>query len=355
MARDDNPLVTVLTPVYNMGSFLGACIESVLAQKYERWEYIIVNNCSTDESLEIADRYAVKDRRIRVHNNQQFVGVIENHNIAFNLMPQTAKYCKVVSADDMIFPDCIGEMVRLAEDHPNVGIVGSYQLSGDRIRWQGFEYPTEVFPGVETARRVFLTEEPEYPGFGTPTSTLYRADLVRKRKAFYPNASPHADTSACFRCLMESDFGFLYQVLSYEKKHENTQSTRSAQINRYSSATLNDLKEYGPFFLSPDELRTRMKAELEDYHRFLAVHYVTGDGDKDFWDYHRSRLKELGFPLTRGALLKAASIKAFKEAANPGGAIAKLRKRFRPEKGRPAQPRRGESAEKTQHVSSQSS
>src|ERR1019366_1560913 len=105
------PLVSVLTPVYNMGNFLADCIESVLRQNYKNFEYIIVNNCSTDQSLDIALSYAKKDSRIRVHNNSDFVGVIDNHNIAFRLISPGSKYCKVVSADDWIFPDCLAQMV----------------------------------------------------------------------------------------------------------------------------------------------------------------------------------------------------------------------------------------------------
>src|SRR5690349_14217032 len=105
MSSREEPLVSVLTPVYNMGQFLPKCIESVLNQTYKNYEYIIVNNCSTDRSLEIALEYAKQDSRIRVQNNERFVGVIENHNSAFHLMSPAAKYCKVVSADDFIFPD----------------------------------------------------------------------------------------------------------------------------------------------------------------------------------------------------------------------------------------------------------
>ena len=85
MSRNE-PLVSVVTPVFNGGTFLSECIESVLAQTYDNWEYIIVNNCSTDNSLAIADDYAKKDHRIIVHTNDRFVGVIENHNIAFTLI-----------------------------------------------------------------------------------------------------------------------------------------------------------------------------------------------------------------------------------------------------------------------------
>jgi glycosyltransferase involved in cell wall biosynthesis len=305
------PLVSVLTPVYNGADFLAECIESVLKQTYENYEYIIVNNCSTDRTLEIALRYAARDQRIRVHSNEQFVGVIANHNIAFNLMSPDARYSKMVSGDDYLFPDCLERMVELAEAHPSVGIVGAYQLSGSIIKWQGFQYPRTVFPGREVGRRCFV-QGPTFVngenvvGFGTPTSLMYRADLVRESSEFYPNASPHADTSACFKCLQHSDFGFVFQVLSGERKHKETQSATSAKMNRYSSATLSDLITYGSFYLSKDELERQISETLKSYHRFLAKQYLTRSGGKDFWDYHDDRLKELGFPLSRIDLLRAA-------------------------------------------------
>src|SRR5215467_2931744 len=146
---ESEPLVTVLTPVYNMGSFLAECIESVLGQSYKNFEYIIVNNCSTDNSLDVALSYAKKEFRIQVHNNEKFVGVMENHNLAFSKMSPAAKYCKMVSADDVIFEDCLKRLVECAEANPSVGIVGCYQLSGTRVRWQGFEYPRTMIPGRE--------------------------------------------------------------------------------------------------------------------------------------------------------------------------------------------------------------
>src|SRR4030067_2974473 len=115
------PLVTVLTPVYNGEGYLAECIESVLKQDYRHWEYIIVNNCSTDRTLEIASSYASRDPRIRIVTNPSFVGVIENHNIAFGLIPIDSKYCKVVSADDWLAPECLSSLVRVAEAFPSVG------------------------------------------------------------------------------------------------------------------------------------------------------------------------------------------------------------------------------------------
>jgi glycosyltransferase involved in cell wall biosynthesis len=319
------PLVSVLTPVYNGEEFLLECIESVLNQTYGNYEYIVVNNCSTDRTLEIASKFAERDSRIRIRNNNEFVGVIENHNIAFRLISAKSKYCKVVSADDTIFPDCITRMVEVAELHPSAGMVGSYQQSGKSVLWQGFPYPKAILTGRDLCRQIFLDGNPSF-GFGTPTSLLYRADLVRNAGQFYPNPSPHADTSACFSVLRDSDFAFVYQVLCWERTHEQRQSSRSAEINRYSSAYLNDVIQYGPSYLTNDEYERLLQKALHHYHEFLAVNLFRSR-DKEFWDYHKSRFKELGFPINTSILAKAGMIKIFREMVNPVQMVSKLQKR----------------------------
>ncbi len=338
MSTNQQPLVSVLTPVYNGEDYLAKCIESVLRQTYQNFEYIIVNNCSKDGTLALAQEYARKDNRIKVHDNTEFLAVIANHNLAFRLMSPQARYCKVVSGDDWIFPDCLSRMVDLAEAHPSVGFVGCYQLSGDHILWQGFKYPVAVMHGVELCRRIFLGNDRHF-GFGSPTSLLYRADLVRESAEFYPNPSPHADTSACFRYLNRCDFGFLYEVLSFERTHEQTQSYASAQLNRYTSAYLNDVIQYGPLYLNPDELKQKTRETLDGYYRFLAVDYFIGFRGKEYWDYHKTRLAELGYPLSRLALFKAAATTAAREMLNPLDAYRKTRNRLRTPPQRAAKPK----------------
>lgn len=333
MSRSNQPLVSILTPVYNGAAYLGECIESVLRQTYANFEYIVVNNCSTDGTLEVANRFAEKDSRIKVQTNKEFVGVIANHNVAFSLMSPAARYCKVVSADDYIFPDCLVKMVELFDANPQVGIVGTYQVSGTVVKWQGFRYPETVIPGRELGRRLFLcnqefVQSQPVLGFGSPTSLMYRADLVRSTQAFYPNPSPHSDTSACFKSLQSSDFGFVYDILAYERIHSETQTSTSLKMNRYLSACLSDLLQYGPYYLTELEMQQQLKSALQNYHRFLAVNSLSWLRDKEFWAYHEGRLKELGQPLKGFWLLKAVFRLAVEVGVNPGLSIAKLRKRI---------------------------
>jgi glycosyltransferase involved in cell wall biosynthesis len=318
------PLVTVVTPVSNAERFLAECMESVVGQTYTHVEYIVLDDGSTDASLEIALKYARQDRRVRVEHNPHSLGVMESHNAVFRLISPAAKYCKVVAPDNFLFPECIRRLVEAAEMNPSVGIVGSYQLSGSRVQWQGFKYPAAVIPGREICRQMLLGSQSGF-GFGSPTSILYRAGLIRAENEFYPHAAPHSDASACFKCLEHTDFGFVYQVLSVGRAERDVETAKSKAMNRYVSAYLRDLTRYGPIYLHEAELERRLREQLNEYDRFLAANALSRRG-KAFWDYHRTNRAELGFPIRPARVLKAWVAKAFREALNPGHAIEKCRR-----------------------------
>jgi glycosyltransferase involved in cell wall biosynthesis len=299
------PLVSVVAPVQDGGHFLAECIESVLRQTYTNFEFIIFDDASGDESMAIARRFAQTDGRIRVERSPVRLGVMESHNAVFRLMSPDAKYCKVVSPEDGLFPECLERLVELAERSPSVAIVGSYQLVESTVRWQGFAYPQAVFPGREMCRRILLSSAPGF-GFGTPTSVLYRADVVRDTDGFYPQALPHSDASAAFCALRAWDYGFVYAVLSYGRIHPELESLKSARLGWNVAAYFRDLLAYGPAYLDRAELDRAVRRQLADYYRFLATSLWRRD--RAFWDYHERALGALGYPL-RGSRLAAAFAK----------------------------------------------
>ena len=321
------PLVTILTPVYNGGAYLRECIESILAQTYSNWHYIVVNNCSNDCTQEIANTYAMKDRRISVCNNGVFLPIIANHNRAFSLVGPESKYCKIVSADDWIFAECIARMVDLAEAHPKVGIVGSYQLSGGGDQWylrnHGLPYFKTVVTGREICRSHLLGS---LDVFGNPTSSFYRADLVKASGAFFPNETAEADRSACFQALQVADYGFVHQVLSYERLHEDRITTLSTKYMAYLSAKISDCATYGPSCLSREEVEARIHELLNSYYEYLAFSALKFR-EKDFWEYHAERLRAIGYPLQWGRLAKSVAAKLVKLSLNPKLLSEKLAKR----------------------------
>ncbi len=327
MSTDNRPLVSVVTPVYNGEPYLAECIESVLAQTYCNFEYIIVNNCSKDKTGEIAERYARMDPRIKVYRNDTLLPIIANHNRAFQLISPDSKYVKVVSGDDKIFPECLARMVEAAEAHPTAGLVGSYQLSGGEDRWYirftGLPGTTTFVTGRDICRMHFIDN---MSVFGAPTCNMYRADLVRSAEGFYPNPTNEADVSACFKHMRNADFVFVHQVLSYERLHNVRVTTASEDLNAYLSSRMSDLINYGPWYMSEDELKGCLQKLLDEYYSFLAISAVNFRS-KAFWAYHKRRFKELGHPLNNTRLAIAVGRKVADLVLNPKQTVEKMLRR----------------------------
>jgi glycosyltransferase involved in cell wall biosynthesis len=272
-----------------------------LAQTYQNWEYFIVNNCSTDRTLEIAQAYAERDARIRIVTNTQFVGRQENHNIAFRHVPLNSKYCKVVHADDWLSPECIRKMVELAEANPNVAIVGAYGLSNGHVLWRGLDQRRTVVSGREIFKENILNRRYLC---GTPTSMLIRSDEIRKRSTFYNEANEHADHEACFDVLRDRDFGFVHQVLTYTRVHSGAASTFADRFNTYLLGNLEVLIKYGPNYLTNEEYHQQTKVWWNRYYEYLGSK-VFRNKEKGFWEFHRKTLGRLGYSLNLVMIAKA--------------------------------------------------
>jgi len=324
MSESQLPLVSVVTPVYNGERYLAECIESVLSQTYQNWEYVVVNNRSTDRTAEIAAQFAERDARIRLHTADEFRPIMPNWNYALKQISAQSKYCKILHADDLLFPACIGQMVEVAEQNPTVGIVGSYRLRTKYVDCTGIPYPTSVLPGSEVCRASFRKD---YYVFGSPSTLLIRSDLVRKRDKFYREDNFHADLEACFDVLQESDFGYVHQVLSYSRLHAGTQtSTLADPMESRLLEYLGTLKRYGPRYCPTEEYERCLNSMLDRYYRTLAQHALRLDGPK-FWRYQTKGLAKNGFRLNMLRLVGAVLVKLLDMALNPKRTIENLVKR----------------------------
>jgi glycosyltransferase involved in cell wall biosynthesis len=316
------PLVSIVTPVYNNAEYISECIESILAQTYDNWDYTIVNNCSTDESGNIARRYAAKDRRIKVYENAKFLRAVPNHNVALRQISPNSKYCKIVFADDWIFPRCIEEMVAVAEEHPSVGVVGAYGLQEHEVMWSGLPYSSAVVAGRDICRRMFL--ENLYV-FGTSTSVLYRSDPVRSRDPFYNEGNFHADREACVVLLKTRDFGFVHQVLTFKRLADESLTVKVGwDLMTHFGCMLSTLVTHGRDYLDRNEFEKCLDRLLTEYYNFLAVSFLRGRRDERFWEHHKKKLTAtVGF--SRRRLARAVIARLCRVVLNPYETVEKLR------------------------------
>ena len=305
----DRGLVSVITPVFNAELYLAECIESVLGQTHGNLEYIIADNCSTDRSLEVARSFESKDKRIRVVAADEHVGPIQNWNRSLNEVDPKAVFVKFVHADDWIYPDCIEKMVDAATDDERVGIVSAYRLEEDEVSLDRLPNLYSGTPGQrkltmdgrEVVRATFM----EYASvLGSPTSLLFRHEVIRRQTPFFDESYLHADKEACIRALETWNLGFVREVLTFTRRHNDSVTSMTDVLDTRRQDDLLMLRKHGARFLSDDELQIAQKQMLRFYYAFLARSVGCGKG-KVFWSSQRNAFRRAGLPYARMKLLLA--------------------------------------------------
>lgn len=230
------PLVSVLMPVYNGQEFLRPAIESILAQTFTDFEFIIINDGSTDGSEEIILSYT--DPRIRYARNEQNIKLIATLNKGLKLCK--GKYIARMDADDISFPERFSKQVAYMESHPECGLLGTdvEMSSGQR---------SFVRMGEEFMNFCLLFNNP----LCHPT-TFIRASIIREHNLEYPKEYIHAEEYVLWLDIMKySKVVNLDEKLVYYRLHVSqvSQKYKVEQQQIGARIRLELLDEIVPFYL----------------------------------------------------------------------------------------------------------
>lgn len=151
------PAVSIILPVYNGIKYLPQSVESILAQDFTDFEFLILDDCSTDGSWEWLP--LLKDDRVSLFRNEQNRGLF--YNLNFLIKKSKASIIKLWSQDDVMYPDCIGTIVAFHHQHPQIGF--SYtgrdyiDASGNNLNIQQQDDTPEIVSPILHARIAFFT------------------------------------------------------------------------------------------------------------------------------------------------------------------------------------------------------
>jgi hypothetical protein len=173
----------------------------------------------------------------------------------------------------------------------------------------GLPYSSVVVSGRDICRAFFLEG---HKVFGSPTSLLIRSDIIRSRKQFYNESNIHADLEVCFDVLQNTDFGFVHQILTFTRRHNETTTTFIRAFDTYLIGALIALKNYGSYYLNGDEYRNVFEGYQRRYYKKLGRSIFRlrekefRSRAREYFNYHRKALNDLGHPLDPAKILRGA-------------------------------------------------
>ena len=108
-------LVSIIMPAFNCEDFIGTTLDSVINQSYKNWEVIIVDDCSTDNTVDVVQEYIKKDNRIKYHKLEKNSGAAVARNKAVDLA--SGKYMAFLDSDDVWFPEKLTKQIGFMEEN----------------------------------------------------------------------------------------------------------------------------------------------------------------------------------------------------------------------------------------------
>ncbi len=186
------PKVSICIPTYNGGAYLGETLDSVSAQTFADFEVVIVDDCSTDDTLAIAEQYVAGERRARLIRNEVRAGS-SARNLSRCAEEARGEWIKPLQQDDLLSPDCVAKMVDAGERGPLVfghhGYAVSAETGGEVRRFYeslptlGVELPM-LYASPDEVCSAFM-RKPFVNFIGSWSTSLIRRDCIQKYGTFH--------------------------------------------------------------------------------------------------------------------------------------------------------------------------
>lgn len=279
--KNDLPQVSVIMSVYNGQKFLREAIESILGQSFKDFEFIIINDGSTDDTKAIIQSY--KDKRIKLFNQK-------NHGLVFSLNKAIglakAELIARQDDDDISEPDRLKQEVQFMNDNPDHVLVGgAFEVIDENGKFIMFE--SNLTDDIDI-RRMMVIRNPFAHG-----STMFRAKAIRKAGGYHNDCGPTEDFELWSRLAKEGKVANLPQLLykwrvnlsGISQKNSQVQATFTKQITkanfkaaRIKKLECKNIKQRAKFYLAQDKkMGPFLKTEfLKSYWQFTNKLLKTG-------------------------------------------------------------------------------
>ncbi|COA65263.1 glycosyl transferase%2C family 2 [Streptococcus pneumoniae] len=272
-------LISVIVPIYNTEKYLVECVESLRKQTYSNIEIILVDDGSTDASIEICDEFAEKDSRVKVfHKKNEGVAVARN----FGIQQSNGQYVVIVDSDDVAVDRMIEVLYTQIKEKDADIAVGNYYIY-DESDGNFYYYITddnscvEVLSPQELIDRQAGAWQWNSSAFIVTVAKLYKKDLFKDvsfthGRRFDDEASTHRIFLRSKKTVFINDNLYLYRRRSGSIMGTDFDLSWSRDLVEVFSKKISDLVLAG---LDVSVMRIRFVNLLKDYKQTLEYHQLT--------------------------------------------------------------------------------
>ena len=267
------PTVSVCIPTYNYGHFLGRAVDSVLAQDFEDFELIVVDNASEDDTPAVVAGY--DDPRLRSYRNERNVGLFGNFARCLELAE--GELVKFLAADDWLHPAFLADAVALMRRHPTAAVVsgpGYFVDEDDRIYGLGTVgvFRTELVQAEEALR----AQAELLNVIGMPSNTLLRRAALDAVGGFDERFAPAADVHLWGKLLARYDVAWMRPPRSFLRIHRRKAHDYGLEPTESTFIAWEKLGEEIGGRITPAIVERALEAEAERSLLYVVAHLLAG-------------------------------------------------------------------------------
>jgi glycosyltransferase involved in cell wall biosynthesis len=214
------PKVSVCIPTYNTARYLGAAIDSVLAQSYEDFELVICDNASTDGTQELCSAYA--DKRIKYLRFETLVGQAANWNRCLD--HAGCDFIVLLHADDVLLPDYVERATHMMKDHPEAGMVHCavkyINTDGTEICLRQLYPEDQILPGDQIFKKLLLEG-----CIVNPAGVMVRREVYERVGQFTDRIVWGVDWHMWLRIAINFPVAYIAEPLALYREHGQSGTT----------------------------------------------------------------------------------------------------------------------------------
>lgn len=224
MAYYQLPVVSVILPLFNAELFLVQAIDSILNQTIVNFELIVVNDGSTDKSLDLV--YSYNDKRLIVINNEENKGLIYSLNKGIEVAK--GKYIARMDADDIALPQRLQKQVDFLEENPSIALVGGYAEFIDD-KGTVFQHCKVPITHEDIVQKIFISNCFIHP------CVMFRASVIKELGGYRTEAIHAEDYDLWLRIIQKHNVANIPEILIQYRIHANQISQCKLKLQRASA------------------------------------------------------------------------------------------------------------------------